>query len=194
MRALLLLLVLAPAALRAQEYQLRFLTHGQLVPRAAPLGLAGWAILPNVMNENDPWRTKLLGGVVLRNERRWVEVLVGAMLSELARPAPEINVRYQERGRRLSFSMDAEYTVPSSRLSLIGNSTVRLQLAGLRVGLGVEGEWTRVPGPDVLITGPRVAVTVPLCSALCRSAAVITAYRMHRDGQRTVRQYVAVNF
>lgn len=198
MRALIIgaALVASPSVMPAQnpEYQLRFLTHGQWAPSGAQVGLAGWAVLPNVMNENDPWRTLLLGGALLRGERRWVELMGGALVSELGSPTFELDVRYLERLRWASFFLEAEYNFGQERLFIITNGTVPFRLGAVRMRAGIEGEWVHSPVSDVAIAGPRITIALPLCGGWCRDAAITTAYRMQSNGLRIVRQYVGVNF
>jgi hypothetical protein len=189
-------LVAAPSLIRAQtpEYQLRFLTHAQWTPPGAKVGIAGWAVLPNVMNESDPWRTLLLGGALLRGERRWVELMAGALVSELGSPTYELDVRWLERLSWAAFFLEAEYNFGQERLFIITNGTVPLRLGALRLRAGIEGEWVHSPVSDVAIAGPRITIALPLCGGWCRDAAITTAYRMQSNGHRVVRQYVGVNF
>ena len=189
------LLMGMPHMLSAQdpEYQLRFITHARWTPPGSGVGLAAWAILPNVMNEADPTRTLLLGGGLLRNRVRWVEVMAGALIHAEGTNTM-LSVRYLERLPRWSLYLEGEHNVGDRKTSVVTNATVPAALAGLRLRAGLEGEWIHTPTSDAQIIGPRLTVTLPICGRLCSESAITTALRFHRDGHVVVRQYVVVTF
>src|SRR5215472_15854116 len=78
----LILAVLMSTVLPAQEldYQLRIVGHTQQMKKSNRAGLEAWVVFPDVMNEHS-LRALLLGGVLYKRERRWIEFMAGGLFS-----------------------------------------------------------------------------------------------------------------
>ena len=190
------LAALASTAARAQgtSYQLRIVTHAQLVPKDRKVGMSAWGVLPDAMNHR-PMRGLLLCGPVYKQEKRWVEFMAGGLVSSREPASFELDARYSDRSLKPTNAfVEAEYNFRTRELSIFPSATVPIRIDRMQLGIGAESDFVFAPHNRLAVIGPRVAVPLPICRRLCKDCSLITAYRFQSDGRRVVRQYVAFNF
>ena len=193
-RIVLAALVSAAACAQETAYQLRIVTHMQLVPKDRKVGIAAWGVLPDVMNRR-PLRGLLLCGPVYKQENRWVEFMAGGLVTSSGPPSFELDVRYSERSlKRMHAFVEGEYNFHTRKLFIFPSATAPVRIGGARFGVGAESDFVFAPHSRLTVVGPRVAVPLPVCRRPCKDCSLITAYRFQSDGRRVVRNYVVFSF
>src|SRR3989338_2698731 len=81
----------ADAQTKNIDYQFRFLLHGQRLVQNG-IGVAGWGIVPNTLNTKMPVGVAL-GGIVLKRDARWIEIMVGTFINGRTPDDPLLDVR-----------------------------------------------------------------------------------------------------
>src|SRR5215469_496843 len=192
----LILAVLMSTVLPAQEldYQLRIVGHTQLVKKGNRVGLAAWVVFPDVMNEHS-LRALLLGGVVYKRERRWIEFMAGGLFSGNELAGFELDLRYSDRSLKwINAFLETEYNFGTRKLFVQPSAAVPVRIARIRAGIGAESDFVFAPGNRLAVAGPRLVLPLPVCRRFCRDFSLITAYRFQSDGRRVLRQYLAFTF
>ena len=99
---------------RDTDYQLRFLAHNQTMVRRN-FGLALWAIAPDVTVR--PRRFLVLGGLLLNNNRGWLEVMGGELFNAPNGNETILDVRISVRiARPIGFSGELFYSLKDQRV------------------------------------------------------------------------------
>lgn len=192
----LILAMLASNGLHAQglDYQLRIVGHTQLVKKSNKVGFAAWVVFPDVMNEHS-LRALLLGGVVYKRERRWIEFMAGGLFSSNEPAGFELDLRYSDRSLKwIHAFVETEYNFRTRKLFFQPSAAIPARIARIRVGIGAESDFVFAPGNRLAVAGPRLVLPLPVCRRVCRDSSLITAYRFQSDGRRVLRQYLAFNF
>ncbi|MCI0724148.1 MAG: hypothetical protein L0338_35090 [Acidobacteria bacterium] len=198
---MLIVALLTPALISAQagsiEYQGRILAHLQHVPNSDKnkrIGIAAWAILPNVVR-SDPFRALVLGGLLFKSEKRWIEFMAGGLMTSDGTHALELNVRTLDKSlKRAEIFLETEYLFRDRKLTIFPNATTSVRIKGISLKVGIEADLAFAPKGNVFIVGPRVALPLPICRRVCKSAFLTTAYRFPTEGRKTLRQYLVLNF
>lgn len=186
-------IVCLPPILGAQsqspEFQLRLLSHAQIVGKKNDVGIALWGILPNVM-ATDPFRALLLGGVVFKSEQRWLEVMGGLVITTHGEKEFEMDVRAVERslGWAEVFA-EVEYNFPQRRTYLSPIITTPAQLFCFDLKVGIELDVFLWPEMSNIFIGPRVGFALPFT----RQLVLTTAYKIQQNGRPILKQYVLFN-
>src|SRR6185369_16880851 len=85
----------ASSSARAQgspEGQFRFLIHKQYVPEGRSIGLAGWAVKPDVLKADSP-KALLVAGLLLKGDGRWTEIMLGELVGPNGHGQEVLNLR-----------------------------------------------------------------------------------------------------
>jgi len=176
------------------DYQARILGHVQITPQRGTLGFAGWGILPDVATPN-PHRGVLLAGLVGKNDRRWLELMYGGLFAEGSPGTFIANVRMLDRSiRPMELFFEVDYRPMQERLALFPIATTSFEVAGLPLRVGAEADYVVTPKNRSFVVGPRIGIPLPVCKAVCKSAALTTAFRFASDGTEVIRQYLGFTF
>src|SRR3989338_2914863 len=139
-----LLMSFALFCVNGADYQFRIPTHVQLVPgsKAKGIGFGGWLVLPDVTAKGNTFRALMVGGLLVRRENRWVEIMGGGILHQQlaiggARKSPffdpMVNVRASDRSiKRLQFFTDIELLPRTKRVYTLTSVDAPIPLRGLR--------------------------------------------------------------
>ncbi len=182
------------------DYQLRIPAHFQLVTHGnegtkGQFGLAGWAILPNVMAPNNHTAVLVVGGVLWRQSsgRSWIEFMGGNRLNQNGYVDPLVNIRFAHNHYQ-SFNLYGEmghfFRVKERRsyvMIAVDAPLLAVGKSGLRVG--VESENTYFPAkPTSWGIGPRVVIK------FSPKVSLATAYQCFRTDRAFVRTYITATF
>jgi hypothetical protein len=190
-RRLLLASFLA-TSMRADDYQLRVFAHRQWITAGSSWGVAAWGVLQDVTAH--PQRALVLGGAVYSKKKRWLEIMAGSLVVRNQVPSFQIDARFLDASRAANIFMEAQYNTRAKSLALMPVVTVPLRVPGVRLRVGVEGDLTLAKERRSFVSGPRVALGLPICRRLCRDASFITAYRFQSGGRRVLRNYIGLTF
>ena len=174
---------------RDTDYQLRFLAHNQTIVRRN-FGLALWAIAPDVTVR--PRRFLVLGGLLLNNNRGWLEVMGGELFNAPNGNETILDVRISVRiARPIGFSGELFYSLKDQRVLFSQSINVPFSIKGLQMSSGEESEILFPKArPAVIGVGPRFTVQLPFW----RRVSVTNAYHFRWKRENIFRTYVFVNF
>ena len=171
------------------EFQLRMLTHAQIVGERDDAGMALWGILPNVMTTN-PFRALLLGGVVCKSEMRWLEIMGGLVVTTHGDKELVMDIRAVERSLRWAeVFAEVEYNFPQRRTYLSPIITTLIRLFGLDLKAGIELDAFVWPDMSNMFVGPRAGFALPFADRI----VLTTAYKIPQHGRPILRQYILFN-
>lgn len=181
-----------PVVLFAQnreiDYQLHFLMHRQTTIHRN-IGFAGWAIMPDVTVR--PRRILVLGGILLKNNRGWLEMMGGRLINAPNGNEAILDARASVRlMRSLNFSGGLSYSFRDQRIIFLQNINVPFSINGFRMSAGVESDVLFPKGRLATYgIGPRLTIQLPPW----RRASVTNAYQFRRQRESIFRTYVFVN-
>lgn len=182
------------------DYQLRIPTHFQFVEngneQGHAVGLAGWAIFPNVMADKGQGSFLFVAGALWRTNPSgsWIEFMVGNRFNRSGYTDPLVNIRFSNNHPKgVNLYGEAGYFFREIRkrsYALVAvDVPVPIGKSGLR--LGIESENTHFPTkPDSWGIGPRVVIPLPPVLFSKMRFSVATAYQCFRTDRAFIRTYV----
>lgn len=176
----------------AQDMQIRIPTHIQ--PQSDGLGMAGWAVLPNVLAENNQGATLLVAGMVWKNKLDWLEIMGGVHRSQTGYTDPLINIRFQESPlKQLAVSGEIQQTFKSAKRRTLWWLVLDTPTPFFKARVGVEIEninfWS---GKYSYGLGPRVSLPIPLYLPHGTKLSVAYTYQF-KTGNDFGRVYILTN-
>lgn len=175
------------------DFQLRIPFHLQYVPeswnknKGTEFGIAGWAILPDVMAKNNNTASFLVFGPLIKyGEGNWVEIMGGSRINDDGYIDPLINLRFLEkRIPRLNVFGDVEYFPGEKRQRLYSlfSADTPLNLGKYVVRVGVESEdiFSFSGKKDSLGIGPRIVLPLPKKMSPFLTSSLTIAYQCRSD-------------
>ncbi len=135
----------------------------------------------------------MLGGVLLNRQKRWFEVMLGAVVSTNGIVEPVVNTRLLEKSlQRLELFNELEYNFHSNRF--YANGILAAQFSGSALRIGVEADLILSQNGNLSNIGPRLTLQLPILENICKSLLLTTAFKFQSDNTRILRQYIIMNF
>jgi hypothetical protein len=174
------------------EYQARILSHVQLVKEEEAVGFACWLILPDIV-KTSPLRVLVLGGIVLHQQERWLEITSGATVNTNGIVEPVVHTTAFEKSLHwIELFTDLEYNFRLERF--YANGVITAPIAGTGLKIGGEVDVFLSPNGRLSNIGPRLTIQLPFLNGTFKSLLLTTAYKFQSDNTRILRQYLVINF
>jgi len=209
---LMLALVLRTFSIYAEEignsnvdFQLRIPFHAQYVPESwkvddkTELGIAGWAVLPDVMARGNNTATLFACGPLLKyGDGSWAEIMGGCKRNEDGYTDPFVNLRFLEkRISRLNIGGDLEYYPGEERRRfyslLTADTPISLGKYSMRAGLESENIFFFSGKKDSFGVGPRIVFPIPQKLSPHFAVALTIGYQ-HRTDRDFLRCYLVFTY
>ncbi len=173
------------------DYQFRLLLHKHAIGDGSKFGLAGWWVVPDMTAEDNTFRSLVVGGLLYKQETRWVEFMGGGLVHQDGFVDPLINVRISERSfERVTIFADLEYFFRRERFYWWLGADTPIEIGKFKARIGIESENISFQNkPDSLGIGPRLIFPLPFY----KKATLITAYEFRND-RNFLRHYLVINF
>ena len=189
----LVILLCNPLCARGEEdesvdYQFRFLLHGQQVVSNG-IGVAGWGIVPNTLNTKTPIGV-VLGGVVLKQEGRWMEIMAGTFINGRTPDDPLLDIRVSDTSNKIvHFFGEVRYSLKTDTLLISPNIIFPIYTIWDKVvSIGAESDIFITKGKMKYGAGPRFVVPLPI-----KGWSLAIAYQIG-NGQNILRSYLSYTF
>ncbi|MEK7071360.1 MAG: hypothetical protein AAB943_00285 [Patescibacteria group bacterium] len=179
--------------------QVRLPFHIQILPNAKAetnnrFGLALWGILPDVNAPKSPFTTLLVGGLVWRQGRSWVEFMGGIRLNQNGYRDPILNIRaLYNQIPNISVSAEVQQSFRVAKRRTVYSVAVDAPTGLWKLRAGVESENIHFFGKsNSLGLGPRVALPLPGKLPSHVKMLFAATYQIRNDNN-FVRAYLVTN-
>lgn len=186
------------------DFQLRIPFHLQYAPESwanekMTFGIAGWAVLPDVMANGNNTASLFAGGPLLKyGNGSWAEIMGGCKRNEDGYSDAFINLRFLEKIiPSLNIGGDLEYYPGQARRRfyclLTADTPVALGKYSMRVGIESENIFSFSSKKDSFGIGPRVVLPIPQ-KLLPNFTTSLTVGYEHRTDRDFLRCYLAFTY
>lgn len=178
------------------DLQFRVPTHIQ-VKEEGGLGLASWAVFPDITTERNGKAMLLVSGILWQVDQKFVaEMMAGGKVNQDGYVDPLINIRlFDAHMSKLGVSVEIQQTFRNDRLRFLWwvATDTPVALGKFKMKVGAETENIHFLGKkDTWGIGPRVIVPLPLHLPKFLRPVVMVTYQIHSD-RNYVRVYTLTN-